>query len=526
MKQPRHYSAVPARMRLGRLVICTGMFLSGALLMGDTVINAGGGVSNAKKTGNGGGTLDYGQVTISGTAVYENNTVSGFSQGGAVYAGSVIQNEAVSFSGNRAESGSGGALYCRGNVKIAAGSSFSGNMASHNGGALCLDANDGEAPRTADIESGSTFTNNSAGKLGGAIYAAGKDAACQTELTLHSADSSRPISFSGNYRGRTVGTSSGGGANSITVMGNVSMVMQAEQNCLISMEDPIYSFAGYSATSSLRKTGPGTLGFGGGISRCHFPVSVEAGTVNLGATASLQGMTELDIAGGTRLGFTLPAEPSANAKWSAQGPVNLNGAAELHVTLPEMTDTKQGKTWKLVEGSALSMTGQPSVSYDPATAAPWQQAGSFSLHREETIGKSALVLSWTPIPSPYEKWKNDHFTDDTPEGQTAPDAIPAGDGITNLMKYATGLPPLQPCGSVTTLTVREVDGTPHLVLEWPVNPDATDVVFTVESSADLKKWDDEGTVTPTASRGEYQDRVAINHNAPERRFLRLKVTRE
>lgn len=94
------------------------------------------------------------------------------------------------------------------------------------------------------------------------------------------------------------------------------------------------------------------------------------------------------------------------------------------------------------------------------------------------------------------------------------------------MKYATGLPPLQPCGSVTTLTVREVDGTPHLVLEWPVNPDATDVVFTVESSADLKKWDDEGTVTPTASRGEYQDRVAINHNAPERRFLRLKVTRE
>ena len=31
--------------------------------------------------------------------------------------------------------------------------------------------------------------------------------------------------------------------------------------------------------------------------------------------------------------------------------------------------------------------------HDPATAAPWQQAGSFSLHREETIGKSALVLS-------------------------------------------------------------------------------------------------------------------------------------
>ncbi len=57
--------------------------------MGDTVINAGGGVSNARATG---GHAGLRQVTISGTAVYENNTVSGFSQGGAVYAGSVIQN--------------------------------------------------------------------------------------------------------------------------------------------------------------------------------------------------------------------------------------------------------------------------------------------------------------------------------------------------------------------------------------------------------------------------------------------------
>ena len=67
---------------------------------------------------------------------------------------------------------------------------------------------------------------------------------------------------------------------------------------------------------------------------------------------------------------------------------------------------------------------------------------------------------------------------------------------------------------------------PHLVLEWPVNPDATDVVFNVESSTDLKKWNDEGVITPTGSRGEYQDPAAIDSNAPERRFLRLKVTRE
>ena len=73
------------------------------------------------------------------TVSYTHLTVRGFSQGGAVYAGSVVQQAAVSFTGNRAAGGSGGARYSRGNVQVAAGSSFSGNAAAHNGGALCLE---------------------------------------------------------------------------------------------------------------------------------------------------------------------------------------------------------------------------------------------------------------------------------------------------------------------------------------------------------------------------------------------------
>ena len=61
----------------------------------------------------------------------------------------------------------------------------------------------------------------------------------------------------------------------------------------------------------------------------------------------------------------------------------------------------------------------------------------------------------------------------------APDACPAGDGISNLMKYATGMDPNQPCGSVTKLAVREEAGGKYLVLSWPVNPEATDVTFHV-----------------------------------------------
>ena len=77
----------------------------------------------------------------------------------------------------------------------------------------------------------------------------------------------------------------------------------------VSMEDPLYSFAGYSSTSSLRKTGGGTLGLGG-ISLCHFTVSVEGGTVRLCTNAGVRGMTRLDVAAGACLSFSLPRNPS------------------------------------------------------------------------------------------------------------------------------------------------------------------------------------------------------------------------
>lgn len=162
----------------------------------------------------------------------------------------------------------------------------------------------------------------------------------------------------------------------------------------------------------------------------------------------------------------------------------------------------------------------------PASAEAWKSEGSFSLKQENTAGKSALVLAWTRTPSPYDQWKKDHFADGTPEDQTVPDACPAGDGITNLMKYAAGLDPNKPCGSVTRLAVREENGECRLVLEWPVNTAATDVTFSVESTEDLVTWREEATVEPSGDRAEYLDPIVIDGNAPTRRFLRLKVSRE
>ncbi|MFR4416856.1 MAG: hypothetical protein ACLT8E_05460 [Akkermansia sp.] len=92
----------------------------------------------------------------------------------------------------------------------------------------------------------------------------------------------------------------------------------------------------------------------------------------------------------------------------------------------------------------------------------------------------------TRTPSPYDQWKKDHFADGTPEDQTVPDACPAGDGITNLMKYAAGWTRTSPA-EASRAGGQEETGPP--VLEWPVNTAATDVTFSVEST---KTWLPEG----------------------------------
>lgn len=78
---------------------------------------------------------------------------------------------------------------------------------------------------------------------------------------------------------------------------------------------------------------------------------------------------------------------------------------------------------------------------------------------------------------------------------------------------------------MTSLSVEERNGNHFLLLAWPVNPQATDVTFSVESSEDLETWTDEGTITPEGSRGEYRDTAPMDDGVPPRRFLRLKVTR-
>lgn len=228
------------------------------------------------------------------------------------------------------------------------------------------------------------------------------------------------------------------------------------------------------------------------------------------------------------------AIPASAFSYEYVNPFNLDkteeavGAAAVHTVLTVQTQmpwtASCDQPWVAVNPSS----GSGTAVLDIAVEANGQQAERTAVVTVACDGEQrtfTLNQAGKPAPTGYDKWKQDNFPDGTPDDQMAPDACPAGDGVTNLMKYATGLNPNKPCGSVTELTIREEDGKKYLVLSWPVNTEATDVTFSVESSADLKTWAEEETVVPTGARSEFRDTVAVEESAPVRRFLRLKVVR-
>ncbi len=77
--------------------------------------------------------------------------------------------------------------------------------------------------------------------------------------------------------------------------------------------------------------------------------------------------------------------------------------------------------------------------------------------------------------------------DKPPEGQRGPDDAPAGDGMSNLLKYALGLMPMKPSPDAAPAVV--INGGGYLGIELKRSRDAA-VTFQVEGSSDFEEWVD------------------------------------
>ena len=144
------------------------------------------------------------------------------------------------------------------------------------------------------------------------------------------------------------------------------------------------------------------------------------------------------------------------------------------------------------------------------------------------LGAYSTPASVTPVvpPAVFSHWAAANFSvaelsDSTISG---PQADPAGDGVTNLMKYALGLDPHVP--SVVNLSPKII-GT-HLTLTYRCLTNPTDLHYVPQASSDLVNWT---AVTPSVivpDTGIGMETVQATYPAatpsglPE--FMRLEIT--
>jgi hypothetical protein len=199
-----------------------------------------------------------------------------------------------------------------------------------------------------------------------------------------------------------------------------------------------------------------------------------------------------------------------------------------------------------VANATTSITVRPTLTTTTATVrvnGTLVTSGSDSQSIPLTVGDNTITVEVTAQDgskaittitlfrevSSYASWQDDVFT---PEEQADPSmsgeqASPAGDGISNLMKYALKLDP-KSRGEANLPRSSPHDG--HLTLTYRRNKRAADLTFTVQVASDLTsdQWEDVEVVISQTDEGDYwlvtvqDDEPMHNHS---KRFMRLKVSK-
>lgn len=167
-------------------------------------------------------------------------------------------------------------------------------------------------------------------------------------------------------------------------------------------------------------------------------------------------------------------------------------------------------------------------------------AGSVELHG--TLGQPAAGISTTENAviaagfwkvtlevvvetESFQNWMESlDSADQPPPDQQGPEDTPAGDGVSNLLKYAFGRLPMESAADALPILVA-IDG--DLALEFTRDPDA-EVSYLLEGSTDLENWSEVPTAGETAtplpnSHERIQMIADQSFSEEDRYFLRLTV---
>jgi hypothetical protein len=222
---------------------------------------------------------------------------------------------------------------------------------------------------------------------------------------------------------------------------------------------------------------------------------------------------------------TAPNQPPA---FAAPATAAQNPAASGSVTLSSLGADDGGEpnltyTWSVTGSAPGSVTFSSNGSNaSKNSVATFTAPGTYNLQVVDTdvgglTGTSSLPVT---VSNCFGFWQAANFTpaqllDPSISGDAA---APAGDGISNLMKYALNLNPWQP-GFAALPTVSMTGST--LRLTYKCDPTKTDLSYLVLASTDLNTWTstgvNQGIPGPTVT-------ASVPMNGNQQCFLRLQVT--
>lgn len=152
-------------------------------------------------------------------------------------------------------------------------------------------------------------------------------------------------------------------------------------------------------------------------------------------------------------------------------------------------------------------------------------AGDTTLESGFWTGRLEVIVEYD---NAFEEWMaNLDPEDKPPEGQQGPDDTPAGDGVSNLLKFAFGLMPLEPSADAAPVLFAD-DETDLLGLSFIRSADA-EVTLKIYGSEDLEEWEEIGNteeIVVESLPGNREkihlltDQLTADH---ERYFFRLHV---
>lgn len=238
-----------------------------------------------------------------------------------------------------------------------------------------------------------------------------------------------------------------------------------------------------------------------GLAWHSLPAVTVAATVNTALEINgQQGVFTITRTGDTTLPLYVPLTIGGTAI-----PVTHYQSLPTSVTIPA---GQASSTLNVIPVSDNTAEGDRSVTLSAAS--------DFALVSDPTN-----IATVTIKDKPFDAWRFANFSslelsNPTISGVTA---IPASDGLPNLIKYALGLPPKNP--SVTTVSITEISN--YLTLTAGKNTSATDITWSAEVTSDLTTWNPAIIITNNST--TFSARDSVSRSGAAKRFIHLKVTR-